>query len=190
VARLKEALALPSVKQEIADVTSIVPGVTLLNGDFTRDRFTKEAESGKYRVIHIASHGVFGGNASSSYILAYDELLTMNDLEKMLRGSDVEANPIDLLTLSACETAEGNDRAPLGISGVAIKAKARSVVGTLWPVSDEAARQFMPKFYEGFIHKGFSKAVALQAAQREMLKHKDFSHPFFWAPFVVIGSWL
>ena len=98
--------------------------------------------------------------------------------------------PIELLTLSACETAEGNDRAPLGISGAAIKAKAQSVIGTLWPVGDEAARMVMGKFYAGLAKENFSKAEALQHAQKEILADKALSHPFYWAPFSLIGNWM
>jgi len=187
---LRKALALPGVGGEINAVSRILPGVSMLNSAFTVDDFRRSAESGAYRIVHIASHGVFGGSANTSYILAYDDVLTMDGLQALLKSDQFRKNPIELLTLSACETAEGDDRSPLGISGAAIKARAKSVLGTLWPVEDTAARKVMEKFYVGITASHLSKAEALRQAQLELIRSKEFVHPFFWAPFVLIGNWL
>jgi CHAT domain-containing protein len=93
------------------------------------------------------------------------------------------------LTLSACETAEGNDRAPLGFSGAAIKARARSVLGTLWPVVDEAAQKVMTRFYGELVANNSGKALALRQAQTSLLKQAATNHPFYWAPFTLVGNW-
>jgi CHAT domain-containing protein len=186
---LRESLSLPGVQQEMQELGAVMPNTSLVDQNFTLARFTKEISSGDYRIVHIASHGVFGGSASSSYIMTYDQVLTMDRLESLLRGKQAGAAPIELLTLSACETAEGNERAPLGISGAAIKAKAQSVIGTLWPVGDEAARKVMGTFYAGLVKKNYSKAEALQRAQKEVLADKALAHPFYWAPFALIGNW-
>ena len=188
-ADLRESLALPGVKDEIEGIGRILKGTRLLDADFTVGRFQKEAESGDYRIVHIASHGVFGGSANSSFILAYDDVLTMNGLQALLRSEHVQKTPIEILSLSACETAEGDDRSPLGISGAAIKARARSVVGTLWPVDDTSARTVMEGFYAGLTSGNLSKARALQKAQVELIRQPRLSHPFFWAPFTLIGNW-
>ncbi len=90
--------------------------------------------------------------------------------------------PVELLTLSACQTAEGDDRAPLGLSGIALKARVRSALGSLWPVSDDAAAELMAGLYRNLGQGGASKAEALRQAQ--------LAHPFFWAPFVLVGNWL
>ena len=190
VTQLKEMLALPGAKEEIQSLGKIMPNVSMLNEAFTLEQFGKAVGSGDYRILHIASHGVFGGDANSSYIMTYDDLLTMNRMDFLLRDRESDTNPIELLTLSACETAEGNERSPLGFSGAAIKAKAKSVIGTLWPVGDEAARKIMEKFYEGYTRGKLSKSAALRNAQRELLRDDNLSHPFFWAPFVVIGNWM
>jgi len=189
-AALREALALPSVKEEIDSVGGILKGKELLNETFTVASFRDEAGTGTYQIVHIASHGVFGGTASTSYIMAYDDFLTLDGLQSVLRSEKFQNNPVELLSLSACETAEGDDRSPLGISGAAIKARAKSVLGTLWPVDDRAARTVMEDFYTG-LHSGqLSKAQALREAQLAIMKTKDFAQPFFWAPFVLIGNWL
>jgi CHAT domain-containing protein len=137
---LRASLTLPGVKEEIEALRGILHGNTLLDAQFTVGQLHQQAESGDYRIVHIASHGVFGGSAETSFILAYDDLITMNGLQGLLKAEKLQSTPIELLSLSACETAEGNDRAPLGISGAAIKARARSVLGTLWPVADDVAK--------------------------------------------------
>lgn len=187
---MRNALALPGVTEEIHALQRIVPGTTLLDGEFTLDAFRLAAQSEQYRIVHIASHGVFGGSADSSYILAYDDLLTLNGLQTMLMGEQFRKHPIELLSLSACETAAGNDRAPLGIAGAAMKARAKSVLGTLWPVDDRAAVSVMEQFYSGFTRQGLGKAQALRQAQRQLIGDSRLAHPFYWAPFTLIGNWL
>ena len=186
---MREALALPGVRDEVVAIAALTEGKVLLDGAFTLGAFEREVEGGDYRVVHIASHGVFGGSAQSSYILAFDDLLGISRLQGVLRSERLQQSPIDLLTLSACETAEGNDRAPLGIAGAAMSARARSVLGTLWPVDDEAAREVMEHFYHGLTDKGLSKAQALRAAQLELLAQPATRHPYFWAPFNLVGNW-
>jgi CHAT domain-containing protein len=97
-------------------------------------------------------------------------------------------DPIELLTLSACKTAAGDDRAALGIAGVAVKAGARSALATLWYVSDEASSILVTDFYRRLPKT--SKAKALQEAQRAVLADARFRHPGYWAPFLLIGNWL
>lgn len=188
--RIRSSLALPGVKDEVSTLGSLLDGARLLDSDFTVGRFREEAESGDYRIVHIASHGFFGGSAESSFIMAYDDLLTINNLQSLLHAERFQKTPIELLSLSACETADGNDRAPLGISGAAIKARAKSVVGTLWPVEDSAAKLLMQKLYRGMTVEGYSKSEALRRAQLELLRNPASSAPFYWAPFVLIGNWL
>jgi len=189
-ATLRAALALPGVRKEVEAISGIMPGTAMLDAAFTVEGFRREAESGSYRIMHIASHGFFGGSADSSYILAYDDLLTLDGLQSLLRSDHFRKNAIELLSLSACETAEGDERSPLGISGAAIKARAKSVLGTLWPVEDNAARRVMEGFYRGIAAGHQTKAVALRQAQVELLRSDEFAHPLFWAPFVLIGNWL
>ncbi len=189
VAELRTQMALPGVKVEVDTLGSLLKGTVLLDSQFTAGRFRDEAESGAYRIVHVASHGIFGGSAETSFLLAYDELLTMSNLQSLLKSDQVQKRPIELLSLSACETAEGNDRAPLGISGAAIKARAKSVLGTLWPVNDAAAKAMMIKTYQGIALEKLSKTEALRQAQMSLINNPELAHPFFWAPFVLIGNW-
>jgi CHAT domain-containing protein len=189
IQELKTRLALPGVKTEVDALTHITQGTTLLNEGFSIERFRNEAATGSFRILHIASHGVFGGSSETSFIMAHDDVLTINDLQSLLHAERFQKHPIELLTLSACQTAEGNDRSPLGISGAAIKARAKSVLGTLWPVEDNAARKLMEVLYGGLINGGLSKTEALRQAQIALLHSPESAHPFFWAPFVLIGNW-
>lgn len=187
---LREALALPGVNEEVGAIGRIAAPTQLLNERFTLGAFRREVESGEYRIVHVASHGVFGGSADASYILAYDDLLTLDGLQSLLRSDRFRRHPIDLLSLSACETAEGDERSPLGISGAAIKARAKSVMGSLWPVADEAAVRLMGRFYDGLLRDGRTKAQALRESQMALMRSRDFAHPFYWGPFILIGNWL
>jgi CHAT domain-containing protein len=97
--------------------------------------------------------------------------------------------------LSACETATGDNQAALGLAGVAIRAGARSTVATLWQVNDYSSAVFMGEFYRELVSvpaAQTTKARALQQAQRSLLKNPDnpdYQHPYFWAPYVLIGNW-
>lgn len=188
--KLRARLALPGVKDEINSLGKILGGTSLLDSDFTVENFRQDAESGEYRIVHMASHGVFGGTPETSFIMAHDDVISMNGLQSLLKAEKFQKNPIELLTLSACQTAEGNDRAPLGIAGAAVKARAKSVLGTLWPVEDNAARAIMEIFYTGLASEKLSKTQALRQAQTQLIQQPETEHPFFWAPFVLIGNWL
>lgn len=188
-ALLREALALPGVRGEVEALTRVLPGPVLLDGAFTLAALKAQMRVRAPPVVHIASHGVFGASTESTFLMTYDELLTLDGLASLLRDGRPREAPIELLTLSACQTAEGDDRAPLGMSGTALKARARSVLGTLWPVEDEAARTVMEGFYRHLAEGRLSRAAALREAQLALLAQPRRGHPFFWAPFALIGDW-
>jgi CHAT domain-containing protein len=187
-AELRKKLALPAVKQEIQALKGKTRSDSLLDGEFTVERFRRQVNTGSYRVVHIASHAIFSRHAATSFIMAYDDILTMDDLQRLLRAEQLQESPIEMLTLSACQTAEGDDRAPLGIAGAVLKARASSALGSLWPVADEATKALMVRFYELFA-EGLSKGKALQRAQMELSRNPEFQHPYYWAPFILVGGW-
>ena len=98
--------------------------------------------------------------------------------------------PLELLLLSACETAAGDDRAALGLAGVAIRAGARSAIGSLWSIADASTSQLVVEFYQQWQDPTVSKAVALQRAQTMLLASREYAHPFYWSPFLLISNWL
>ena len=114
----------------------------------------------------------------------------MNELEKFMKLSWFRDEPIELLTLSACNTASGDDRAALGLAGIAIKSGARSALASLWSINDQSTSLLITKFYEKLKANTGSKAQALREAQLHMLKNRQFRHPFYWSAFLLIGNWL
>jgi CHAT domain-containing protein len=92
--------------------------------------------------------------------------------------------------LSSCQTAVGDDRAALGLAGIAIKAGARSALATLWMIYDPAAAVLVPEFYRHLRDPRVSKAEALRRAQLAVLQDERLAHPAYWAPYLMIGNWL
>lgn len=182
--------ALPGVEQEVRGLHAQFDSLLLLDEDFKVAPFSQRLAEGGYGAVHIASHGEFEGEAGKTYVMAYDGDIRLDDLEALLKSSRRSAEGLDLLAFSACQTAAGNDRAPLGFSGMAIRARARSVVGTLWQVNDQAAQAIMAAFYRHWLAEGLGKAEALRRAQLEGLRGPGMQHPFYWSPFILVGDGL
>lgn len=182
--KIQSSLALPSVQIEMDAIATQSPQSTsLMNQSFTLQAFSDQVQDNPYRIVHIASHGFFDGTEQNSFIMTYDHLLTMDHLDTLFNRNQ----PPDLLVLSACQTAEGNDRSPLGISGVMVKAKVKNVLGSLWPVSDEATTLLMEHFYR-YLKQGVPKAEALRQAQTVVMQRKEFAGAAFWSPFILVGE--
>lgn len=186
--------ALPSVKEEIDQITTIVTAKALLNEKFTRSNFQKRVENQPFSIVHLATHGEFSSKAEDTFLLAWDERINVKDLEQFLKGQGKSATlrerePIELLVLSACQTAKGDNRVALGLAGVAIRSGARSILATLWSVEDNSTAQLISKFYHLLIQKGVTKAEALRKSQLSLLKSAQYNHPYYWAPFVLVGNW-
>jgi len=145
---------------------------------------------GEYSIVHIATHGKFDRNHRNSFLLTYDDRMTMNQLEESLSLRRYRQDAIELLVLSACETAAGDDRAALGMAGIALKAGARSALATLWFINDASTSALMQDFYSNLQGDKVSKAEALRQAQIKMLADPERRHPAHWAPFLLIGNWL
>ncbi len=194
LAGLSEAVqdfsALESVPQEVANIKNIYGGDLLMNQSFTVNNFGSALKSKEMSIVHIASHGSFTGREKENFLLAYDGKIHMDKLRAFIGPTRTRENPIELLVLSACETAAGDDRAALGLAGVAIQAGARSAMGSLWKISDAGTTQLIAEFYQQLKNPGLSKAQALQRAQKKLLASQEFRHPFFWSPFLMINNWL
>ncbi|MCP4111129.1 MAG: CHAT domain-containing protein [Desulfobacteraceae bacterium] len=151
----------------------------------------EEFKNHEYSVIHMATHGKFGSTPQDTFLLTYDGKLTFNRLEKLISFGRFRKNPIELLTLSACQTALGDERAALGLSGVALKAGVRSTIATLWRIDDKTASLVITEFYRQLkVTENISKAKALQNAQKSLIAQSDYNHPAYWAPFLLIGNWM
>ncbi|MEL7039233.1 MAG: CHAT domain-containing protein [Cyanobacteria bacterium J06592_8] len=183
--------ALNNVPQELQKIQDVgVDSQQLLNEEFNRDNLEKQMSSNSFKVIHLATHGQFSSQAEKTFILASDGPINIQQLEDLFRSREQNRSRIiDLLVLSACETAPGDNRAVLGLAGVAVRAGARSTVASLWSLSDESAVEFMGYFYTSLI-QGKSRAEALRQAQLAFLQQKNkYDAPLFWAPYILVGDW-
>jgi len=171
---------LPYVKEELRGIVKqagieggVLPGTVRLDDQFSRQEFGKALQEDK-RVLHIASHFVFNpGTVVDSYLVLGDgQKLTLQEV----RMQDVRFDGVELLTLSACETAvsetrPGSGRELEGFAMEAVRQGAKGILATLWPVADPSTCEFMRTFYR--LHgegQGLSKAEALQRAQLSFLQ--------------------
>ncbi len=185
--------ALPGVAQELAEISAMVDSKVLLNQDFTRDRFQSQVNAKPFPIVHLATHGQFSSNPEETFLLTWDDRINVKDFaelfENRLQGN---LNPVELLVLSACQTAAGDRQATLGLAGFALRSGARSTLATLWSVSDQSTADLMSEFYLQLTQTNLNltKAEALRRAQLSLLKNPEYNHPYFWAPFVLVGNWL
>ena len=179
------------MKTELEVLQELYDGRFLVDENFLMNRMQNEFKETPYNIVHIASHGQFNSDPRETFLLTFDAKLTMDNLEQFIGVSKFRDNPVELLTLSACETAAGDDRAALGLAGVAVKAGARSALATLWRSDDEATATLISEFYRQLNSSGQSKAKALRKAQLNLIgSGRRFRHPVYWAPFILIGNWL
>ncbi len=183
--------SLPNVSEELKTIESEVPSEVLLNQTFTSSALRKQIDSVPFSVVHLATHGQFSSSADETFVLAWDKPIKLNELKDLLRSREqTTAEPIELLVLSACETANGDKRAALGLAGVAIQAGARSTLASLWSLDDESSARLIGQFYKELATKQVTKAEALRQAQLSLLKDPDYRHPIHWAAYVLLGNWL
>ena len=182
--------ALAAVSEELAGIENLYGGEVLLDEAFTQGPLESALRENRPGIVHLASHAKFTGEPDTSFIMTHDSQISMERLAQLLRWGRYGEEPVELLMLSACETASGDERAALGLAGIAVRAGARSAMGSLWPVADVATAGLVVDFYEALGERGLSKARALQRAQQQLREQDDYQHPFFWAPFVVINNWL
>ena len=204
---------LPAVEAELSLIAGdIWEGKSFLNENFTLENLRTEIAKEQYGIVHLATHAVFeADDFDSSYIQLWDEQITLSELESL----NLSQTSIDLLILSACNTAIGNKNAEYGFAGFAVNAGSQSALASLWPVSDEGTLGFMSQFYEQYA-QGSTRSEALRQAQLNMLQgdlffvngtiigpnqeeiavipeltesgNWDFSHPFYWSAFTMIGN--
>ena len=181
---------LPEVAFELENINRSFSSKLLLNQDFLISNMEEELKKDEFNIVHIASHGQFQGDADHTFVLAFDEKLTLNALDKYAGFLQFRKIPLDLLALSACESAAGDDLAALGMAGVAVKAGARSALATLWSINDMAASILIRHFYLQIKDPSVSRAMALKQAQLSLIEDPRYGHPEYWSPFLLINNWL
>lgn len=184
---------LPNAEEEVKAIAQIFPAGAAYEGAQVTKTAVTDEHNLERRVVHFATHGRLNQNTpANSYILLSpgqapgDEQLTVGEVW------DLPLQKVDLVTLSACDTALG-ERDPNGTEITTMaeafsSAGASSVLASLWSVADDSTRDLMVEFYKQ-LAAGKSKAEALQAAQIKVMKEPGYHHPYFWAPFVLMGDW-
>jgi CHAT domain-containing protein len=182
--------ALPYVGSELESLQDLYGATLLLNKDFNLPAVEASMLKETFTIVHIASHGQFDRDVEKTFLLTFDGKLTMNRLDQCVGFFRFREKPLELLTLSACQTAAGDDRAALGLAGVAVKAGARSALASLWFINDQASSLLVEEFYRQLREAKVSRAVALQRAQLKLLADFRYDHPGYWSPFLLINDWL
>lgn len=186
--------SLAAATQEVKALADIFPGSAIyVEGQATSEKLAG-VQAPKVSYLHLATHGTLNAQEPrESYLtLAKGGRLSVTDITNS--RLDSEGGDLNLVTLSACQTAlagrggnqDGSDLRSL--ADAFSFAGCRSMVASLWKVEDNSTRDLMVVFYQN-LKAGKSKAAALQAAQLSLLKQERYSHPFYWAPFILIGDW-
>ncbi len=157
--------------------------------DFTRAELQSALAGRRIDVLHLATHASFNGRSDRAFIVANGEVVRLSELREMIDRSRVRGEPLDLIVLSACETAVGDEESTMGLAGAAVQAGARSVVGSLWQVNDAGTAELMRQFYRRY-SEGGGRAEALRGAQLALLSAGgDNADPNVWAAFAWLGAW-
>ncbi len=205
--------SLPAVPVELSSIVgNLWQGKSFFNETFTWENLKTARAKDNFGIIHLATHGEFlPGKAGNSYIQMWNSKLRLDQLKQLELGK----NPrVELLVLSSCRTALGDEQAELGFAGLAVLAGVKSAMGSLWYVSDEGTLGLMTTFYRE-LKQVPVKAEALRQAQLAMLKgqvrleggkliadgasiplppelvqlgDKDLTHPYYWSAFTMIGN--
>jgi CHAT domain-containing protein len=195
----KDNSALPGVPLELsAIVNEFGKGERWLNQNFTLKTLKERRETYPFEIVHLATHAQFlPGDVSQSYIQFWDDQLKQNQFKSLgLRSPKVQ-----LLVLSACQTALGDAQAELGFAGLAVQSGSKAALASLWAVSDTGTLRLMSEFYRQLLLAP-TKAEALRQTQIEMLQGKktipasersrsdnaDYTHPYYWSAFTLVGN--
>ena len=202
---------LPAVPSELSLITNLKAGEQHLNQGFTWENLATQSRNRNFEIVHLATHAAFrAGSATNSYIQLWgDDRIGVNQLRELRWFEDPK---VELLVLSACQTALGDPHAELGFAGLAVQAGVKSTLASLWQISDAGTMQLMSEFYNQLNHPEVTiKAEALRRAQLALLRgevtaqnalpngmtlplelahyaNTDLTHPFYWSAFTLVGS--
>ncbi len=203
---------LPAVPVELSAIADkLWQGESFLNSTFTPANLKAARADQPFGIVHLATHGEFkSGQPENSYIQFWNRRLSLDQIRQL----GLHNPPVELMVLSACRTALGNEEAELGFTGLAVQAGVKSALGSLWYVSDEGTLGLMTTFYQNLKQVPI-KAEALRQTQLAMIQgqvrivqgqlitpngtidlpeelagieDKAFTHPYFWSAFTLVGS--
>ncbi|MEM1252825.1 MAG: CHAT domain-containing protein [Cyanobacteria bacterium P01_H01_bin.21] len=173
---------------EISRLYGATPPLT--NENFKKETLQQQLSTGQFSGIHIKTHGVFSSDPEETFIVAHEHLIRGQELGELIQvASQEEAIPVELLVLSSCSTATGDNRAVLGLAGIAVRAGARSTVSTLWEAQDTPNTELMIQFYNELKKPETTRTQALRNAQLALLNRPGYTAPHIWATYVLVGNW-
>jgi CHAT domain-containing protein len=177
------------LREELEGIGKKVPASQpLLDANFTKTNIQNQLQIGNFSAVHLKTHGEFSSDPDATYIVAYKQLLKGQDIANLIETETQQSNNIELLVLSACETASGDNRAVLGLAGIAVRAGARSTLSTLWEAQDAPNTELMLKFYEELSKPGTTRAKALHIAQQSLFEKYPAAN--IWGTYILVGNWL
>ncbi|WP_373527768.1 CHAT domain-containing protein [Nostoc sp.] len=178
-----------AIKSEFDGITKAgVSTTSLLDSDFKKKNLESEIGAASFNIVHLATHGQFSSRLEDTFILDFDGQINVKDFDTLFRSQGKTI--VELLVLSACQTATGDSRAALGLAGAAVRSGARSTIASLWQIDDKSTAMFVSVFYKELKSGKISKAEAVHRAQLHLLKHPNYQAPSFWSAYVLIGNWL
>jgi len=185
----------PALSGTLSEVRAIaLDGVpsghrNILLENFDHAALVKALQGRRIDILHLATHASFNGGSDRSFIVSDGDIIPITELRGMIGRNATRGDLLDLLILSACETAVGDDEQSLGLAGAAIQAGARSAIASLWEVNDTGTVELMKAFYANY-RRGDSKSAALRDAQLAMIaRGGDLADPIVWASFTLLGGW-
>ena len=189
--------ALDNVPEELRQIEEIFPkSRKLLNREFTLESIEQQLKS-DFSVVHLATHGVFSSDPEQTFIVTGDrQTIGIDTLTSLL---NTNRNKPELIVLSACDTAAGDEQAILGLAGVAVRSGS-STIASIWSVEDAFTTKLMTQFYHEFENPNAKKVDALQKAQLSLINSLHDNpplpelkqlppHPYYWAAYVLVGNW-
>jgi CHAT domain-containing protein len=177
------------IKSEFEGISKAgVSTTSLLDGDFKKKNLESEIAAASFNIVHLATHGQFSSRVEDTFILDFDGQINVKDFDTLFRSQSKTV--VELLVLSACQTATGDNRAALGLAGAAVRAGARSTIASLWQIDDKSTAMFVSAFYQELKTGKITKAEAVHRAQLKLLRHPNYKAPSFWSSYVLIGNWL
>ena len=190
-----EGIRFPQIEQVQQELIQIGQEINtnppLLDREFTQANIEQKLQTEDFSAIHWKTHGIFSSDLAETFLVAYQDSIRANELQTLIRKASRDGlEPIELLVLSACETARGDNRAVLGLAGLAVNAGARSTLSTLWRADDRATTLLMTEFYQQLSQSGTTKAEALHQAQLSLINREGYFAPYYWGTYVLVGSWL
>ncbi len=188
---------LQNVQAETQKIKAVLPNsITLVGNQFQPNILHQKLSQTAFPIVHFSTHGNFSANPQETFILTgANGHMNLDELQELLRaGKQNRLDALELLVLSACETAKGDRHATLGMAGAAVRSGASSTLATLWAVDDASTADLMGQFYQNLKQvieqRQGTKAAALRQAQLTLLHSDRYDNPYYWSPFILLGNWL